>query len=195
MSRPLILASGSPQRRAILEQLGVPFEVIVSGASELEAGPPEEIALENAYRKARAVVDGLASGSDAPLQPGLPVVLGVDTVVIIGGMVYGKPRDADHALETLRLLNGRTHRVMSGVCVIEGDRTRTAAAVTTVRFRRIDERTLSWYVGTGEWEDRAGGYAIQGRGSALVAGIEGDYLNVVGLPVPTLLDLLPDLLH
>ncbi len=124
-------------------------------------------------------------------------MLGVDTVVALGGTVYGKPPDAASARETLALLNGRTHRVLSGVCVVDrgGERVRTAAAVTQVTFRRLDDETLSWYLGTGEWEDRAGGYAIQGAGAALVAGIDGDYLNVVGLPVPTLLDLLPDLLQ
>jgi septum formation protein len=197
-SPQLILASGPPQRRAILEQLGVDFEVIVSGVDELESGPPEEVVLENAYRKAHAVAEGLAAGSlhaFGRYSAQNSTVLGVDTVVTLGGKVYGKPRDDADALETLRLLNGRTHRVLSGVCLIEGDRVRTAAAVTNVTFRRVDEEMLAWYLGTGEWEGRAGGYAIQGRGAALVAGIDGDYLNVVGLPVPTLLDLLPDLLQ
>lgn len=205
----LILASGSPQRRAILDQLGVEFEVVVSGVDELEAGPPEEVVLENAFRKATAVAALLGEGGQASFgrysdqnSPGSPqsddrAVLGVDTVVAVGGAVYGKPRDEADAAETLARLNGRTHRVLSGVCVIDrgGERVRTAAAVTNVSFRRLDERTLTWYLATGEWHERAGGYAIQGRGAALVAGIEGDYLNVVGLPVPTLLDLLPKLLQ
>jgi septum formation protein len=151
------------------------------------AGPPEEVVLENAFRKASAV---------APQRRGA-TVLGVDTVVAVGGAVFGKPRDEAHAAETLSVLSGRTHRVLSGICVVDqgGQRVRTAAAVTEVSFRRLDERTLSWYLATGEWQDRAGGYAIQGRGAALVAQIQGDYLNVVGLPVPTLLELLPDLLQ
>jgi septum formation protein len=166
----------------------VSFEVVVSGVEELSQGPPEEVVLENAHRKAMAVSRGLAETA---------TVLGVDTVVAVGGRVYGKPSDAADARATLERLNGRTHRVLSGVCVVDrgGERVRTAAAVTAVTFRRFDERTLTWYLATGEWENRAGGYAIQGRGAALVAGIEGDYLNVVGLPVPTLLDLVGDLLQ
>ncbi len=176
------------------------FSVVVSGVDELTAGPPEEVVLENAHRKAVAVARGLAAGTLSRFDGydrHNAIVLGVDTVVALGGRVYGKPADASDARETLTLLNGRTHRVLSGVCVVDrrGERVRTAAAVTTVTFRRCDEKTLTWYLGTGEWQDRAGGYAIQGRGAALVAGIEGDYLNVVGLPVPTLLDLLPDLLQ
>ncbi len=178
------------------------FEVVVSNVDELAAGPPDEVALENAFRKARAVADGLAGGtlSAHDGDRGHPApVLGVDTVVALGASVYGKPRDAAHARETLARLNGRTHRVISGVCVIDtvngSERVRTAAGATAVTFRRVDEQTLTWYLGTGEWEGRAGGYAIQARGAALVERIEGDYLNVVGLPVPTVLELLPDLLH
>jgi septum formation protein len=114
--------------------------------------------------------------------------------VALGSTVYGKPADRDGAAATLRALSGRNHRVLSGMCVIEGGRTRTATAVTGVNFRSLSEQSLAWYLDTGEWQGRAGGYAIQGRGAALVDSIEGDYLNVVGLPVATLLDLLPSLL-
>jgi septum formation protein len=174
--------------------------VVVSGVDELGAGPPEEVVLENAHRKAMAVVQGLtadAGGRSGPDGAQSARVLGVDTVVALGGQVYGKPADEAEARSTLERLNGRTHRVLSGVCAVDpgAERVRTAAAVTTVTFRRSDERTLAWYLGTGEWRERAGAYAIQGRGAALVAGIEGDYLNVVGLPVPTLLDLWDDLLQ
>jgi septum formation protein len=178
----------------------VAFHVVVSGVDELEAGPPEEVVLENAHRKAVAVASGLADGA-LQRHDGYDrhnsTVLGVDTLVALGGGIYGKPADIGAAEKTLQTLNGRTHRVLSGVCVIDrgGERVRTAAAVTNVTFRRLDDEILRWYLGTGEWRDRAGGYAIQGRGAALVAGIDGDYLNVVGLPVPTLLDLLPDLLQ
>jgi septum formation protein len=182
-ARPLVLASRSPQRRAILEQLGVSFEIVVTDVDELTSGPPEEVVLENAYRKAAAAV---AAGENR-------LILGVDTLVALGPNIYGKPADRDAAGETLRLLSGRTHRVLSGVCVIEGSDVRTAAAVTAVQFREIDESMLRWYLDTGEWEGRAGGYAIQGKGAALVRGIEGDYLNVVGLPVATLLELVPNL--
>ena len=178
----LILASRSPQRRAILEQIGVAFEVRVPEVEELDDGPAAEVALENAYRKASAV---------APAE--LPV-LGVDTVVSLGREIFGKPRDAADAVRMLATLAGRTHVVVSGVCLIAGDRVRTAAAQTAVEFRALDDAAISAYLATGEWAGRAGGYAIQGRGATLVTRIEGDYLNVVGLPVAALLDLAPDLI-
>ncbi|HET9093863.1 MAG TPA: Maf family protein [Solirubrobacteraceae bacterium] len=187
----MILASGSPQRRAILEQLGVAFRVVVSGVEEVEEGIAEEVAVENARRKARAV-SAVREGPGAGRSP--EPVLGVDTVVSLDRRLYGKPADPAAAAATLRALSGRTHRVVSGVCVLDGGGERTAAAVTEVHFRALDEPAVAWYVRTDEWRDRAGGYAIQGRGAALVESIRGDYLNVVGLPVATLLNLLPALL-
>jgi len=154
----------------------------VSDAEELLAGDPIEVAVENARRKAQAV-EAEAS------------VLGVDTVVVLDGAIYGKPADAADARATLERLSGRVHEVVSGVAVVEAGETRTASATTRVSFRPLDAATLDWYLATGEWRERAGGYAIQGRGAALVAGIEGDYLNVVGLPVAALLELLPGILH
>jgi septum formation protein len=191
----LLLASGSPQRRAILEQLGVAFEVVVTGVDELTAGPPEEIAVENARRKATAAAAELnpTHPQHQSSSPG-DTVLGVDTLVALEDRVYGKPSDRDDAVATLRALGGRSHRVVSGICVIEDGAARTATAVTQVNFRPLSEAAVAWYAETGEWQGRAGGYAIQGRGAALVESIQGDYLNVVGLPVATLLDLLPSLL-
>lgn len=191
----LILASGSPQRRAILEQLGVAFRVVVTGVDELTEGPPEEIAVENARRKASAA----ASGLDPAPHPEHPnsdadTVLGVDTLVALDGRVYGKPCNRDDAAATLRALAGRSHRVVSGICVIADGEALAATAITEVNFRPLSDVAIDWYVDTGEWEGRAGGYAIQGRGAALVESIHGDYLNVVGLPVATLVDLLPSLL-
>lgn len=176
----LILASRSPQRRAILEQIGAPFEVVVTDADELTDGPPEEVALENAYRKAAAVG-----------PQGSSVVLGVDTIVALGSRIYGKPADRAAAAQTLRALSGRRHAVISGLCLIDGERVRTAAARTLVEFRSLSEAVVEWYLDCGEWRQRAGGYAIQGRGALLVCAIEGDYLNVVGLPVAALVDLAP----
>jgi septum formation protein len=184
--RSLILASRSPQRSAILGQLGIAFTVVPAEVEELTAGPPHEVVAENAYRKAATAAAG-AEYADA-------LVLGVDTIVSLGSAIYGKPVDADAAGETLRALSGRRHTVLSGVCLIEHGRARTAVDATTVEFRQLGEELISWYLKTGEWQDRAGGYAIQGRGAALVARIEGDYLNVVGLPVSTLLELAPGLL-
>jgi nucleoside triphosphate pyrophosphatase len=151
---------------------------------ELEDGPPAEVAVENARRKAGAVAAGRPSA----------VVLGDDTIVALDGRIYGKPGDAETARATLRALSGRTHTVVGGICLVEDGRVRTAAARTEVEFRPLGQELIDWYVGSGEWRDRAGGYAIQGRGAALVKRIEGDYLNVVGLPVATLLELAPGLL-
>jgi septum formation protein len=181
----LILASASPQRRAILAQIGAAFDVEVSDVQELTAGPPEEVVLENAFRKARAVADRL--GTERP-------VLGVDTIVALGRQIFHKPADAPEARATLSALAGREHAVLSGVCLIEGDRIQTAASRTKVRFRELTAPQIDDYVQTGEWQGRAGGYAIQERGALLVSTIDGDYLNVVGLPVATLVDLAPWLL-
>jgi septum formation protein len=172
----ITLASRSPQRRAILEQLGIAFEVMVPDVEEREDGDPREMVVENALRKMRAVEGDL--------------VLGVDTTVVLDGHSYGKPGTENEARETLSLLSGRTHEVWSGIALNE----RTATACTRVTFRRLTEPLLRWYLASGEWRDRAGGYAIQGRGAALVNAVEGDFWNVVGLPVPTLLALAPDLL-
>jgi septum formation protein len=162
----------------------VPFEVRPAGIEELTEGPPLEVALENAYRKAAAVA------ADA----GDRVVLGVDTLVALGPRIYGKPADEAEARATLESLAGRRHLVISGVCAIAaGEPPQTAAATTTVAFRALDRGRLERYLASGEWRERAGGYAIQGRGAVLVEGIEGDYWNVVGLPIGPLLDLLPGL--
>jgi septum formation protein len=172
----LVLASRSPQRRAILEQLGVDFEVVVPDVEEREDGDPREMVVENALRKARAVEGDL--------------VLGVDTTVVVDGRAYGKPADEEEAERVLTLLSGRTHEVWSGIALNE----EIAAACTKVTFRPLNQPLLRWYLRSGEWVGRAGGYAIQGKGAALVESIEGDFWNVVGLPVPELLKLAPDLL-
>jgi septum formation protein len=122
-------------------------------------------------------------------------VLGADTDVALDGEILGKPRDAAHARELLARLSGRRHEVVGGIALASHGRLLAEdVVVTAVDFRPLDEAVLDWYVATGEWEGRAGGYAIQGKGAALVAGIEGDYLNVVGLPLARLLELRPDLL-
>ena len=151
-----MLASRSPQRRAILEQLGIDFSVTAPDVEEERQGEPREVVVENALRKARAIAhrgDAADGGR----------VLGVDTEVVLDGRVSAT-----------------------------GDE-RSSSAVTRVRFRRLEEPDLAWYIASGEWRDRAGAYAIQGRGAALVESIEGDFWNVVGLPVAELLHLAPDL--
>jgi septum formation protein len=178
----VILSSRSPQRRAILEQLGVAFRVEAPEVEELTGGDPRALVRENALRKTRAV-----AASER--------VLGADTAVVLDGRVFGKPGDEGEAEIFLRRLSGRTHEVMSGIALREPDGAeRSDVAVTRVRFRRLEARDLAWYLATEEWRERAGGYAIQGRGAALVEEIDGDYWNVVGLPVAALLRLVPDLL-
>ena len=179
----MILASRSPQRRAILEQLGIDFRVEVPGVEELAEGDPREVVAENACRKTRAI-----SAQER--------VLGADTAVVLDGRALGEPRDVHEAASFLRALSGRTHEVMSGIALRERDgRELAQVAVTRVRMRALEGTLLDWYLATGEWAERAGGYAIQRKGAALVEGIEGDYTNVVGLPVPALLRLAPDLLR
>jgi septum formation protein len=179
----LILASRSPRRKAILEQLGVAFRVQVPGVDEEVSGDPRAVVVENALRKARAAV--------APGER----VLAADTEVVIDGEVLGKPADEAAARQLLSRLSGRDHEVMTGLAVREDESERTAVAVTRVRFRELAPADVDWYVGSGEWEGVAGGYMIQGKGAALVESIDGDYWNVVGLPVAELLRLVPDLLR
>ena len=179
----LVLASGSPQRRTILGDLGLDFEVRVSDVAEQDEGDPAAVAAENARRKALAV----ASAADE-------LVIGCDTLVATGSSIWGKPPDEAAARATLRHLSGRTHKVISALALVQRGEVRAATAVTQVTFRELDAPTIEWYLATGEWEGRAGGYAIQGRGAVLVSRIAGDYLNVVGLPVAALLALEPGLM-
>jgi septum formation protein len=172
---PLVLASTSPQRRAILDQLGLPFEVVAPRYEEVGGDP-----LEHAAGKARSVERG-----DSP-------VLGVDTVVVCDGRVLGKPEGPEKAAAMLETLAGRDHEVVSGLCLRTPAWEELHREATRVRFRELTARDLAWYVALGEWDGRAGGYAIQGRGAALVEGIEGDYLNVVGLPAALLVRLLAE---
>jgi len=180
---PLLLASRSPQRRAILEQLGVPFDVAVPRYQEGLVGEgPVETVREHARGKARSAAD---IAGERP-------VLGVDTEVVLDGRVFGKAGDATEAEAMLEELGGRTHEVVSGLCLVTHAWEAVEHDVTLVSFRPLDARDLAAYIGTGEWQGRAGAYAIQGRGAALVERIEGDYLNVVGLPGALLVRLLAE---
>jgi septum formation protein len=178
---PLVLASRSPQRRAILEQLGIPFEVVVSSFEEEGLGlePVAEVE-RRAQGKARSVAAG---AGDRP-------VLGVDTEVVLDGRVYGKPAIEADAEAMLEALSGKTHEVVSGLCLVTPGWEELRHEMTRVTFRELTPRELGLYVAGQEWRERAGGYAIQGRGAGLVERIEGDYLNVVGLPAALLVDLL-----
>jgi septum formation protein len=175
----LILASRSPQRRAILQRLGIEFEVVDVDVEEIADRPAIETARENALRKARAGVQ---------LRP-QDTVLGVDTVVTLDGEIFGKPASAEDAERTLKRLSGRTHEVVSGLALLVPGNPQVVHEVTKVTFRELPDDVVRRYVKTGEWSGRAGGYAIQEQGGALVRRIAGDYLNVVGLPIGRLLDL------
>ena len=180
---PLLLASRSPQRRAILEQLGIPFEAVVPQYEEgLTGAEPVAEVERHAQGKARSVA-GVA---------GERPILGVDTEVVLGGRVYGKPADEGAAEAMLEALSGQTHEVVSGLCLLTASWEELHHAVTRVSFRDLTPRELGLYVVSGEWRDRAGGYAIQGLGAALVERIEGDYLNVVGLPAALLVNRLAE---
>jgi septum formation protein len=180
---PLLLASRSPQRRAILEQLAIPFEPVVPQYEEKLTGADPVAEVErHAQGKARSVAE---VADDRP-------VLGVDTEVVLDGRVYGKPADEAEAEAMLEELSGRTHEVVSGVCLLTPAWEELRHAVTQVSFRTLTPRELGLYVVSEEWRERAGGYAIQGLGAALVDRIEGDYLNVVGLPAALLVDLLAE---
>ncbi|HEV2923652.1 MAG TPA: Maf family protein [Solirubrobacteraceae bacterium] len=182
---PLVLASRSPQRRAILERLGVPFEVRPTNVPELEQGEPQALALENAMRKARAArVPGRAEA-----------VIGCDTIVVLDGAVYGKPADEREAHATLSALSGATHEVLSGLALLLPGEERTALARTAVTFRALEPNELDSYVATGEWRERSGGYAIQRAGATLVRAVEGEIENVVGLPLASLIRIYPELMR
>ena len=183
-SPPLLLASTSPQRKAILQQLHIPFDVIAPTYEEQTAphGDPVQVVREHARGKARSVAD---VAEDRP-------VLGVDTAVVLDGRIFGKPTNASDAEQMLEELSGKTHVVVSGLCLLTPGWEDVEHEVTQVAFRELTPRELGTYVATGEWEGRAGAYAIQGRGASLVREIEGDYLNVVGLPAALLVRLLAE---
>jgi nucleoside triphosphate pyrophosphatase len=179
---PLLLASTSPQRRAILAQLGIPFDVAPPAYEEHDppGAAPVDVVRAHAQGKARSVA-GVADG-----RP----VLGVDTEVVLDGVVYGKPANAAEAEAMLEALGGRTHVVVSGLCLVTPGWEELEHEETRVSFRPLTPRDLGRYVASREWEGRAGAYAIQGLGGGLVERIEGDYLNVVGLPGALLVGLL-----
>jgi septum formation protein len=192
----LILASRSPRRREILGWLGLEFEVVDPDVEELSEGDdPEGLVLENARLKAVAGLEAVGEPEDA-------MVLGVDTDVFVDGRMLGQPEDRNAAEERLRALSGREHEVLSGVCLIGPRvagipgaplRERSGVSRSVVTFRDLDEGAILAYLDSEEWRGRAGGYAIQGLGSMLIAKVEGDFSNVVGLPIPVLLGLDPAL--
>jgi septum formation protein len=178
----LVLASSSPQRRAILAQLGLKFRIAEPSYDELPLPlPPHELAERHSLGKARSVEAGAGE-----------TVLAVDTLVVIDGVVLGKPADADEAARMLARLAGKEHEVVSGLTLRDDSGERTGHARTTVRFRSLSAEAIHQYVARGEWRGRAGGYAIQEAGAALVSNIEGCFFNVVGLPVALLVEMLAE---
>ena len=174
---PLILASTSPRRRAILEQLRIPFDVVAPSYDETDGDP-----VAHAVGKARSV------GNVAGDRP----VLGCDTEVLCDGRLFGKAETSAEAEDMLESLSGKTHEVVSGLALLTPAWEEVHREVTRVTFRPLTARDLAHYVAAREWEGRAGAYAIQGLGASLVERIEGDYLNVVGLPAALLVKLLAE---
>lgn len=187
----VVLASRSPQRRGLLEGLGVEFELAEPRVTELTEGDPRELVLENARWKASSV---------ATAEPPGTLVIAGDTEVALDGATLGQAEDEGQAREHLRRLSGREHEVLGAVALIgpglgeEGRaQVREGTEATAVRFASLDERLIAAYLASGEWRGRAGSYAVQGLGSALVEEVRGDLANVIGLPVRLLLELAPEL--
>ena len=173
----IILASGSPRRRDLLNQVGISHEVIVSNADETIDGPPDEQVRILAQRKAEAVQD--IAGNDA-------VIIAADTLVYIDGIVLAKPDSPQDAFRMLQTLQGRCHTVFTGVAVLKGNNRRVFADATRVCFRSLSDTEINAYIATGEPFDKAGAYGVQDKGALLVDRIDGDYFTVVGLPVAKL---------
>ena len=175
IDRELVLASSSPSRKMLLEQAGVSFEVVVSGVDETvpaSLSPAQTVELL-AERKGKAVL---------PLHPDKPIIA-ADSVVSIDGLILGKPKDDQEAKATLRRLSGRTHQIFTGVCLLANGREEVFHQSTKVTFYPLTEEEIADYVALGESQGRAGAYGIEGIGVVLVQSIEGDYSNIVGLPV------------
>lgn len=184
----LVLASASPRRRELLTQAGFSFDVRPAQIPEDPKPGEDPIAYVTrlAREKAEAVFAEIAPENSAPP----PVVLGADTTVTLDNYILGKPQDAADAARMLRLLSGRTHRVITGVALVSGQATEVAAEVTAVRFVTLSDKEIADYVATGEPMDKAGAYAIQGRAARWIPRIEGCYFNVVGLPIALVATLL-----
>lgn len=179
----IILASASPRRQQLLKLIGLDFEIMVSEVEEDNTKDmlPEELAIAQAIDKAVAVSKRVSAGA---------VVIGADTIVVVDGQVFGKPKDRMEAVQMLTVLAGREHTVISGVAVVQGKKVVSGSSATTVTFRSLSQSQIERYVDTGEPMDKAGAYAIQGRGALLVESISGCYNNVVGLPLGRLAELL-----
>ena len=186
IDRPVVLASASPSRKMLLEKAGVEFEVIVSGVDETVPAEytPAQTVETLARRKGEAVF---------ALHPDRPIIA-ADSVVSIDGMILGKPKDDEDAKATLRRLSGRTHELITGVCLLANGKSEVFHQVTQVTFYPLSEEEIGEYVAMGESRGRAGSYGSEGIGVVLVQSIQGDYSNIVGLPVAETLRRLRDLM-
>lgn len=181
----LVLASSSPRRAEILERSGWPHEIIVAGIDETHL--PREDAATYVQRLARSKAEAVASR----LQEGL--VLGADTTVVIGGEILGQPRDSADARRMLYRLNGNWHEVLTGVALVRvGGESRVDYETTRVRFGKMDDREIDWYISSGEHKGKAGAYAIQGKAALFIEEIQGDYFNIMGLPIRLVYELAAD---
>ncbi len=182
----LVLASASPRRRELLTQVGYRFEVHPAHIPEdpLPGEDPIVYVTRLAREKAEAVFRELTNASPKPEEGGQSfAVLGADTTVTLDNAILGKPEDAADAARILRLLSGRTHRVITGVALVTEKRTEVAAEVTAVRFLTLSDEDIAEYIASGEPMDKAGAYGIQGRAARWIPRIEGCYFNVMGLPL------------
>ncbi len=175
IDRPVVLASASPSRKMLLEKAGVEFEVIVSGVDE--AVPAEYTPAQTVEALARRKGEAVAA-----LHPDRPIIA-ADSVVSVDGMILGKPKDDEDAKATLRRLSGRTHELITGVCLLAEGKSEVFHQVTQVTFYPLSQEEIEEYVAMGESRGRAGSYGIEGIGVVLVQSIQGDYSNIVGLPM------------
>ncbi len=192
MERMLVLASASPRRQQLLAQAGYEFTVVPANIPEERRAdePPVAFATRLAREKAQAIFDQRSQSRDVGAANAARLVLGADTIVVTAEEILGKPRDAADAARMLRLLSGRAHQVVTGVCLISADKAEVAAEATTVVMRAISDEEIAAYVATGEPLDKAGAYAIQGYAARWIPRIEGCYFNVVGLPLARVASLL-----
>ena len=190
----LVLASASPRRRELLAQVGYRFEVYPAHIPEdpLPGEDPVVYVTRLARQKAEAVFSDLTAAHPKPEENAQSplVVLGADTTVTLDNAILGKPEDAADAAHILRLLSGRTHRVITGVALVTAKRTEVAAEVTAVRFLTLSDGDIAEYIATGEPMDKAGAYGIQGNAARWIPRIEGCYFNVMGLPLALVCSLL-----
>jgi len=181
----LVLASGSPRRAEILERAGWPHEIIVAGIDETLL--PKEDAAAYVQRLARSKAEKVASGLDHGL------VLGADTTVVVADQILGQPVDAADARRMLELLNAKWHEVLTGVALVRvGGETRGGYETTRVRFAEMSDEEIDWYISSGEPFGKAGAYGIQGKASLFIEEIEGDYFNIMGLPIRLVYELAAD---